>query len=386
MPDPLVDVLIPVFNAAKTIKSAVESIQTQTLRDIRIVVVDDGSTDETSSILAGLAEADPRIEVVAQEANGGIVDALNTGLRHCRSGFLARHDGDDLADPDRLEKQLTFLRSHPDFVAVGGAVRHIDENGRPLGHVARLVSPEQANPHWAPSIGPYIPHPFLMTHRAAVERIGGYRYVFHAEDTDLFWRLQELGRLHNLDDVLGDYRMHADSISSSSVANGRIAALSSELASISSLRRREGKPDLTFSKDALMEYVRAELLERLFRLGARQLTRPETDHLEIAVAAKLLELASYRPFELDLGDCRFVRRALIKHIGEVTPANRSALRRAWSGTAARLLSKARFREAKALVQPQLYPEVLSRVAFRKLTPQALRRLIQRSIGREVPLK
>ena len=110
MPDALIDVLIPVFNAAKTIRGAVESIQAQTVSDIRIVVVDDGSRDETPAILSGMAEADPRIEVVTQEANGGIVDALNTGLSHFRAEFLARHDGDDLADRNRLAKQLAFLR------------------------------------------------------------------------------------------------------------------------------------------------------------------------------------------------------------------------------------------------------------------------------------
>ena len=225
-----------------------------------------------------------------------------------------------------------------------------------------------------------------MTYRARVQKIGGYRYVFHAEDTDLFWRLQESGRLHNLDDVLGDYRMHAESISSASVTNGRIAALSSELASISALRRRARQPDLTFSKDALREYVRADSLDKMFRLASRQLTRTETDRFEIALAAKLLELTSYRPFELEREDCRFIRRALLKHMGKLTPPNRASLRRMWSGTAARLVSKARFWEAKALVEPQHYPEVLSRVAFRKLTPQALRRVIQRSIGREVHLK
>ncbi|MBV9655729.1 MAG: glycosyltransferase family 2 protein [Acetobacteraceae bacterium] len=386
MPEPSVDILIPVFNAAETIQGAIESIQAQTVRDIRIIVVDDGSTDSTPAILSALASQDPRIEIVSQAANGGIVEALNTGLGRCRAEYLARHDGDDLAHPDRLAKQLAFLRSHPDHVAVGGAVRHVDAAGRPLGHIARLAPPELANPHWAPTIGPYITHPFLMTYRSSVEQIGGYRYAFHAEDTDLFWRLQELGRLHNLDDVLGDYRMHENSISSRSVVNGRIVALSSELAGISALRRRHGQPDLTFRKEGLREYLQAESLERIFRLGARQLTRTETDSLEISLAAKLLELTSYRPFELDVGDCRFIRRALVRHIGRLVPANRSTLRRMWAGTAARLLSKARFREAKALAAPQLYPEVMSRVAFRTLTTHGVRRSIRRFAGREISLK
>lgn len=377
---PRIDVLIPVFNAAPTIRDAIASIQNQTMRDIRIVVVNDGSTDATAEILAEIATTDARIDIFTRP-NGGIVDALNFGLAQCRAHFLARHDGDDLADPERFARQIAYLEANPDCVAVGGAARHIDEHGRSLSHVVHIASPEGSDPSWAPSREPYILHPFLMTYVARVRDAGGYRYVFHAEDTDLYWRLQETGRLHNLDDVLGDYRMHTGSVSSASVINGRVSALNSQLAGISAMRRRQGQPDLTFSKEVIAEYAAAGSLERIFRIGARQLRPAEVDHLEVTLAAKLMELTSYRPFELDLDDCLFIRRAFARHGAALTAENRAVLRRMCSGAAARMVAAGQLRRAMILVRPWRYAGVVSRLAFRTLTPPALRRFTLRATGR-----
>jgi glycosyltransferase involved in cell wall biosynthesis len=376
----LIDVLIPTFNAAKTIRSAVNSVQQQTISDIRILIVDDGSTDRTPHILANLAQSDPRIEILSK-TNSGIVDALNFGLSHCRSKILARHDSDDLADPKRFARQLEYLKSYPDCVGVGGAIRHIDENGRPSGRIIRLPSPEWADPTWVPSREPYIMHPFLMTYTASVERVGGYRHVLNAEDTDLFWRLREIGRLHNLEDFVGYYRMHKESVSGASLINGRIAALNSQLAAISVLRRKHQRPDLPFRKQDLREYKDAASLENMLEVCAHRLDRSEVEYLRVSTAAKLLELAAYRPFELELADCQFIWTALHEYMRALDPGNRAMIRRMRTGTAARLLSSVRPREAMTLVYPRLYPEVVSRMAFRAFTPSRSRRLLRHLLGR-----
>ena len=222
----MIDVLLPVHNGASTVAEAIESLRRQTLCNLRIVAIDDGSTDGTPQILAALAREDSRITVLTRR-NGGIVDALNAGLQLCSSEFVARQDADDISDRTRLEMQLGYLEQNPDCVAVSGAVRHIDETGRPTGTTQHFRSPESADARWAPSREPYLCHPFLMVRRAAMQAVGGYRYVHNAEDTDLYWRLSERGRLHNLDLRLGDYRMHAASISGGSIVSGRIMALSS---------------------------------------------------------------------------------------------------------------------------------------------------------------
>lgn len=376
----MIDVLIPVFNAAATIESAIASIQRQTVRDIRIIVVDDGSTDDSALRVERLAAEDGRIELVRQ-ANGGIVDALNAGLARCRAPLVARHDGDDLAYPERFARQAALLEREPGTVAVGGAARHIDGAGHPTGHVARFEPPEGAEPTAAPSREPYILHPLLTVRRAALERVGGYRYVFHAEDTDLYWRLQELGALRNLDEVLCDYRVHAGSVTSASMVNGRLSAVFSQRAGLSAARRRAGRPDLGFPKSLQAECATQRDTVDILRVASRELDGREADLLAIMVAGKIMSLASFRPFELDAGDCRFVRDAMVRHAGLLTPLNAQILRMtAWS-TASRLVATGRVRDALSLVPPAELHHVLPRLAFRTVLTPRVQKLLRRSTGR-----
>ena len=376
----MIDVLIPAYNAADTIESALQSIQGQTVRDIRIIVVDDGSTDDTAAIVSRLQSADDRIELVRQP-NGGIVDALNRGLAECRAPLVARFDADDISYPHRFATQGAFLDGNPDVVAVGNAVRHIDAQGLPTGTISTFDAPDASDATAAPSREPYVCHPFLMVRRDAVTAAGGYHYAFNAEDTDLYWRLQERGRLFNLRDVLGDYRMHSGSISSSSAVNGRICALYSQLAGLAAARRRAGRPDIVLTKEALAECKRAVTLDGLVRIGDRHLEPDERDRLRVMLGAKMMSLAAFRPFELDLDDCRFVRQAIARHAPMLTESNAHAVRTlAWS-TAARLVSRGKTREAAALVGPREYHHVATRLAFRTLTTPAVRRLAKRMTGR-----
>ena len=373
---PLIDVLIPVRNAGRTVGSALDSIQTQTILDIRIIVVDDGSTDDTAAIVADMATMDPRVELHRKEY-GGIVDALNFGLQRCRAEFVARFDGDDLSYPERFARQLGFLRANPDYVAVGGRVRYIGEDGRPTGSVVDVGPPELADLTWAPSLEPYIIHPFLMARRADMDAVGGYRHVLHAEDSDLFWRLQERGKLHNLPDALGDCRMHADSVGGASIRNARVSAAHSQLAGISALRRRRGEVDLVFEKRSLAEFDEAPSIQEVFALACRGLDPAEQDRLELSLAAKMVELASYRPFELEAADCRFIRSAVRRHGGLLSHANRKALDRHLCASAARMAAGGAIRNARTLLQPRLYPGFLGRLAARTLMPRgAIRRVRQ----------
>src|SRR6185312_13918613 len=341
--EPLVDVVIPVFNGARTIRRAVESNRSQTLDNLRIIAVDDGSTDGTAAILEEESAADPRIAIVTQP-NRGIVEARNAGLARCRTEFFAWLDGDDLAMPSRLETQLDYLKSNPDCVAVSGAARHVDEGGRFLGIVSRCAPPDLADPSWIPAIEPYLMQSFLMVRRAAIERLGGYRQLTYSEDTDLCWRLQEVGRLHNLETVLGDYRVHQASVSSRSVGEGRVMALLSQLSAISAARRRSGAPDLPFPPGRAGRLAAATSLAEIFAIGCESLSQSEAAQLEIALGAKLMDLASYRPYELDMGDCRFIQSAMRKHGRLLRPANRTVLARSCSGSAARLWHRGHFRQ------------------------------------------
>jgi hypothetical protein len=383
----LVDVLMPAHDAAATIGDSIESLRRQTLRDIRILVVDDGSADATPAILAGLAVADPRIEVL-RRPRGGIVAALNTGLARCTAAFVARLDADDIAAPARLAMQRDFLSAHPGVVAVSGAVRHVDARGRPSGTVSRLPDPSLADPLRAPAIEPYLIHPFLMARRDALLAVGGYRDVRRAEDSDLYWRLAEAGRLHNMPEVLGDYRLHAGSISGASLANGRVMAVQSQLAALSALRRRAGLADLDFSAAATAARLRGTALTELVALAARDLTAEEAARLEIMAAAKLLETAAYRPYEIEVEDARFIAAAVARHGASLKPDNRAILARSLAGTAARLLHHGHLRAAWAL-RAARPGTVATRLVARVLLPPAARGALRRWRGQpggDVPVK
>jgi glycosyltransferase involved in cell wall biosynthesis len=375
-----VDVVVSVFNGARTVESAVSSIQGQTLRDIRIIVVNDGSTDATKTILERLAAADPRIVVINKE-NGGIVDAANAGLAVCTAEIIARLDADDLATADRLEKQLLYLKENPDCAAVSGAIRHIDEAGRLLGPMLHLPSADLADPTWYPQREPYLPHPFVMMRRAKVEMVGGYRHVLYAEDLDLYWRLQEVGRLSMMPDLLGYYRMHSQSVTSASILNGRISAVNSQLAGISAMRRRARRPDLTFPVSAKREYEEAGSLEKMVAVGSRDLDSDETERLAASASAKLLDLASYRPYDLEAEDCAFIRDAVMRALPQMTEENRQYCTRMLSGAAARLASNGKLAAARSLAPFRLYPSVAGRLALRIAAPPSVRRALRRAIGR-----
>lgn len=307
----MIDVLIPAYNAAKTVKSAVESILAQSYRDIRVIIVDDGSTDDTYSIIRTIAAEDARVTVYRTE-NGGIVSALNHGLQFSDAEYIARHDADDIAYPKRLATQLQYLQQHPDCIAVGANARHIDDGGNVLGRT-HLSGDATGNNRSVPAYEPYLMHPLLLIRAKSMRSVGGYRHVLHSEDSDLYWRLEPLGRLHNLDDVLADYRIHTGSITSGSLANVRAGAVSSQLGAISARRRFTGLVDIAFDADWAVRIQRANDLAAMINIASQRITNEEKQYLEIATAMKMTELRIYRNFKFAKSDIVFIALQIAKH-------------------------------------------------------------------------
>jgi hypothetical protein len=202
-------------------------------------------------------------------------------------------------------------------------------------------------------------HPFLMVRRAAIARVGGYRHVHNSEDSDLFWRLADIGTLHNLERTLGQYRVHTGSISSASILNGRIMAISSQLAAISAMRRKAGRQDLVFAASAKEEYRKQFTMEKMCEVASKKLDTEEAQHLRIASAVKLLELAAYRPYNLEISDCAFIKNSL-RFAGPLSVPNKQEIRWHLTTTAARLFRTYKFAEARALAPITAYPVVAAR--------------------------
>jgi hypothetical protein len=203
---PRISVIMPVFNGEQFIEEAVESVLQQTFADLELIVVDDGSTDRTSLILGELAARDERV-VVLRRASPGQSAARNAGIDAARAPVLAFLDGDDVALPDRLQRQHAFLTANPYVAVVGGGLHVMDEAGRvfdeiecPTGDAAiRDVLP-QHNP---------MAHTTVMVRKEVFDRVGGYRPAFvGAEDYDLWLRVAEQFQLANLPGPVCHYRVH----------------------------------------------------------------------------------------------------------------------------------------------------------------------------------
>lgn len=183
---------MPCFNVADTIDEAMESLVNQTMSDIEILAVDDGSSDDTGTLLAAWQKRDGRIRVVPL-AHAGIIVALNEGLRFCRAPLIARMDADDRCHPERLEKQAAFLESHEEIAVVGCLVEHFPSDKSREGFriytewLNNLVTVDSiAN---AIFIESPLAHPSVMMRRAWIDRVDGYQEYGWPEDYDLWLRM-----------------------------------------------------------------------------------------------------------------------------------------------------------------------------------------------------
>jgi glycosyltransferase involved in cell wall biosynthesis len=208
---PTVSVIMPAYNAKRYVEQTIRSVLAQSFGDFEFIIVDDGSTDGTLPILQRFAADDSRVVVISRP-NTGIVGALNDGIAKARGEYFARMDADDVCLPERFAKQVAYLRDHPECVGVGTFVETIDPYGSVLDRLVHETKHDAIDRELMTGRGFAIVHPTIMMRAEAVRRVGGYRRQWqHSEDLDLFLRLAEIGKLHNLPEYLLRYRMHYES-------------------------------------------------------------------------------------------------------------------------------------------------------------------------------
>ena len=208
---PQVTVLLPVHNGEEYLEQAIASVLAQSFRDFEVLIINDGSTDRTQSIID--AFNDGRIRCIRHKTNRRLIAVLNEGLDLATAPYVARMDADDICHPRRLELQHRFLEDHPDVGVVGSAVRSISD-GTGRGPIYRF--PEQHEViEWALAFLCPLVHPSVMMRRDLVLSVGGYApSALHVEDYDLWERMSRYTRFANLPDVLLGLRKHGSSITS----------------------------------------------------------------------------------------------------------------------------------------------------------------------------
>jgi glycosyltransferase involved in cell wall biosynthesis len=210
----MISIVLPAYNAAKFIKPAVESILQQTFREFELIVVDDGSTDNTLELLEEFVQQDSRVRVI-QSQHGGLSQALNQGIAAAHYAWIGRMDADDVALPDRLQKQMDAVAANPQVVAWGTYAYHINSRDRVLG-IAKTGPTTEQEFHEQRDRGDLVQliHPTVLLKKEVLVAVGGYKSNFEpVEELELFDRMAAYGPTLAIPEPLLRYRIHSSSVS-----------------------------------------------------------------------------------------------------------------------------------------------------------------------------
>lgn len=211
--DPVVSVVMSVYNGERYVAQAIRSILKQTFSNFEFIIINDGSTDRTDPILKKFAKKDDRILVLDQD-NQGLARALNRGILIAKGRYIARMDADDISLPKRLEKQVQFLDKNLAIAAVGSSAIVIDEFGFRLARWDMHVDHEDIDRHNMKGFNGGMIHPSVMMRKDVLLKIGCYNASLRvAQDYDLWLRLAEVSKLSNLQEYCIKYRRSLNSLS-----------------------------------------------------------------------------------------------------------------------------------------------------------------------------
>lgn len=196
-----------VYNGEQYLQEAIESILNQTYSDFELIIIDDASTDSTPQIIQSYR--DPRIRVIRNNENLGLTKSLNKGLTLAKGEYVARMDADDISLPERFEKQVAFLDSHPEVAVVGTAKQLINRRGTILGTYIPPLQPQYRD-FLKTNL---ITHGSVMVRREILKAYGGYNELFRkSQDYALWLEMAKQHKLINIPDVLYKLRTHEMSV------------------------------------------------------------------------------------------------------------------------------------------------------------------------------
>jgi glycosyltransferase involved in cell wall biosynthesis len=270
---PTVSVVMAVYNGAKYLRESIESILYQSYQDFEFIIIDDGSSDETSTILAEYRKTDFRFSIFRNASNQWLAASLNRGLREAQGEYIARQDADDIALPNRFELQLEYLEKHRNIFLVGSNLFLIDETGRVCG---RRRFPSSSN-----ELGNTLPKHNAIAHPTIMFRNDGthfYREKFRfSQDYDFYLRLLTEGRqMANIPEYLIRYRQSNQNTSAKNDLRLKQFLFSNKIQEFYLQRKSTGKDHYDdFSPDKIFEIKAADttdplVLDWLIRRSFRQ--------------------------------------------------------------------------------------------------------------------
>jgi glycosyltransferase involved in cell wall biosynthesis len=320
---PLFAVIVPLYNAQQYLDETLRAIQAQTFDAFEVVMVDDGSTDDTARIALNYVQADPRFHLI-RTSNRGIAASRNTAIAHSSAPWIAVCDGDDVWHPRKLEVQDTALRCWNEarqgpLAAVGTGGHFINAAGQPVGAIDPPECPWPDTEQLDASPDLKMINSSVVFRRDLFGVIGGYRREYNpTEDLDLWLRLRALGAVVNVPQRLTEYRMHGQNLSHSSYVP---MLLHAERAYANARRRAERLPEWSheayvteLSRDPLGHARRMRALRQMGYYNMAKVNVFNRRYLAAAVA--LIVAAGIDPRRAS----RLMRRS-------------RAARRLWSGRA-----------------------------------------------------
>lgn len=205
MVGPRITVLMPVYNAERHLREAINSMLDQSFAPFEFLIIDDGSTDRSAEIIESYR--DPRIRFIRNKNNMGITPTLNKGIALASCELIARMDADDISHPQRLQKQFAYMKRNPKCALLSTWARVVDEDRK----FVRLERYRSNFYYYNLTFECWIYHPTIMFRKSAVEQVGMYTMPY-SEDYDLFWKMSTRFQIANLAEPLVDYRLSATSL------------------------------------------------------------------------------------------------------------------------------------------------------------------------------
>lgn len=216
----MISVIMAAYNSSNYIALAIESILNQTFREFELLIVDDCSTDNTLEIAKSYAERDSRITIFQTEKNSGVSAARNLAIQSAKYSWLAIMDSDDLAQPERLEKQINAVKENPTVIGWGTYAQHISSTGKHLSLVQQgTTTTEKFYELREAGHVPFVIHPSTLINKEIFLKVGGYitqletYSITAAEDFELFDRMANYGPILVIPEPLLLYRIHSQSLS-----------------------------------------------------------------------------------------------------------------------------------------------------------------------------